>query len=241
MITETANIQVTDAHGQTVSKAFDFTYSEYPLSRFWRMYATSTDLGDGYMNLNQIALRTQPGGELKVETTICHEIRQSGEGGIIDHVAQDQAFCHRPTPAMYGFQSYISIPIVRAGGVFFGTLCAIDPRPMQLNRAEIIHMFKLFAELIARINATLGTVKIGLPSRTALQLVINCWSVIGDNSFIAFAMLLSSISSTSARLFGCVGGGNSGAGTVSACASSAIEPGICAMCSASCPSVIDLA
>lgn len=62
MITETANIQVTDAHGQTVSKAFDFTYSEYPLSRFWRMYATSTDLGDGYMNLNQIALRTQPGG-----------------------------------------------------------------------------------------------------------------------------------------------------------------------------------
>ena len=31
----------------------------------------------------------KPGGELKVETTICHEIRQSGEAVIIDHVAED--------------------------------------------------------------------------------------------------------------------------------------------------------
>jgi GAF domain-containing protein len=64
----------------------------------------------------------KPGGELKVETTICHEIRQSGTPVIIDHVAQDQVFCMHPTPAMYGFQSYISMPIVRADGTFFGTL-----------------------------------------------------------------------------------------------------------------------
>jgi signal transduction histidine kinase len=91
----------------------------------------------------------QPGGELKVETTICHEIRQSGEPVIIDHVAQDQVFCGHPTPAMYGFQSYISIPIVLADGRFFGTLCAIDPKPARLKTPETIDMFKLFAEMIA--------------------------------------------------------------------------------------------
>src|SRR5690606_37857955 len=45
-------------------------------------------------------------------------------------------------------QSYISVPILRPDGEFFGTLCAIDPEPARINRPEIIGMFKLFAELI---------------------------------------------------------------------------------------------
>jgi hypothetical protein len=34
-------------------------------------------------------------------------------------------------------------------GSFFGTLCAIDPRPAKVNTPETIGMFTLFAELIA--------------------------------------------------------------------------------------------
>ena len=90
-----------------------------------------------------------PGGELKLETTICDEIRQSGEGVVIDHVSEDKAFCNHHTPAMYGFQSYISIPILRQDGTFFGTLCAIDPKPHKLKNPQTIEMFKLFAELIS--------------------------------------------------------------------------------------------
>ncbi len=91
----------------------------------------------------------QPGGELKLETTICDEIRNSGQAVIIDHVAQDPVFCSHPTPALYGFQSYVSMPIFLPDGRFFGTLCSIDPRPARVNTPEIIGMFKLFAELIA--------------------------------------------------------------------------------------------
>ena len=98
---------------------------------------------------DDIAFGLKPGGELKVETTICNEIRQSGQEVVIDHVAEDPNFCRHPTPAMYGFQSYISVPIVRSNGAFFGTLCAIDPRPIKLRTPEIIGMFKLFAELIS--------------------------------------------------------------------------------------------
>ncbi|HEY4203979.1 MAG TPA: GAF domain-containing sensor histidine kinase [Xanthobacteraceae bacterium] len=89
-----------------------------------------------------------PGSELQVQTTICHEIRQSGHAVVIDHVSEDKVFADHRTPAMYGFQSYISVPIFKADGSLFGTLCAIDPRPARLSTPETIGMFKLFAELI---------------------------------------------------------------------------------------------
>jgi signal transduction histidine kinase len=99
---------------------------------------------------DEIEFGLKPGGELKLETTLCHEIRLSGnEGIIIDHVAEDVNFRDHHTPAMYGFQSYISIPIKRKDGTFFGTLCAIDPRPAQLNNPQIIGMFNLYVDLIS--------------------------------------------------------------------------------------------
>jgi signal transduction histidine kinase len=91
----------------------------------------------------------KPGGELKVETTICHEIREHREPVIINNVAEDPVYCGHPTPALYGFQSYISMPIVMPDGTFFGTLCAIDPLPRKLATPEIIGSLKLFAQLIA--------------------------------------------------------------------------------------------
>ncbi len=98
---------------------------------------------------DEIAFGLQPGGELQVETTICDEIRDNGQLVVIDHVAEDEVFCNHPTPKRYGFQSYISVPIIRPDGRFFGTLCAIDPRPARLKTPAILGMFKLFADLIA--------------------------------------------------------------------------------------------
>jgi signal transduction histidine kinase len=99
--------------------------------------------------LDNIDFGLKPGGELKVETTICNEIRTLREVVVIDHVAEDEVFRHHHTPAIYGFQSYISMPIIRRDGTLFGTLCAIDPKPAKLNNPEVIGMFKLFAQLIA--------------------------------------------------------------------------------------------
>jgi signal transduction histidine kinase len=99
--------------------------------------------------LDNIEFGLSAGGELKVETTICHEIRQSREPVIIDHVAENEVYRDHHTPRQYGFQSYISMPIFLPGGKFFGTLCSIDPRPALLNKPEIVGMFRLFAELIA--------------------------------------------------------------------------------------------
>lgn len=98
---------------------------------------------------DEIAFGLTPGGELQIATTLCDEIRASGQAIVIDHATEDTSFCKHPTPRMYGFQSYISVPIFRPDGRFFGTLCAIDPKPARLNTPETVGMFKLFADLIA--------------------------------------------------------------------------------------------
>jgi signal transduction histidine kinase len=90
-----------------------------------------------------------PGGELEIKTTICNEIRQSGQPVVIDCVLEDADFKDHHTPAMYGFQSYISVPIILKDGSFFGTLCAIDPNPKIVKTPAIIGMFTLFADLIS--------------------------------------------------------------------------------------------
>ena len=52
---------------------------------------------------DDIAFGMTPGSELKVQTTICDEIRSSGERVVIDHVAKDAQFSGHHTPALYGF------------------------------------------------------------------------------------------------------------------------------------------
>lgn len=99
--------------------------------------------------LDEIGFGLEPGGELSVGTTICDEIRGHGQAVIINHVDASDNFCHHPTPAMYGFQSYISVPIFRKNGDFFGTLCAIDPKPADLQNPRVTGMFRLFTELLA--------------------------------------------------------------------------------------------
>lgn len=96
------------------------------------------------MNFGMVA-----GDELRIETTICNEIRKNGQAVIIDHVDNDEKFRSHPIPPMYGFQSYISIPILKQDGEFFGTLCAIDPQPRELNDSATLEMFKLFADLLS--------------------------------------------------------------------------------------------
>lgn len=106
---------------------------------------------------DDISFGLKPGGELPVETTLCHDIRSSSSAIIIDHVAEDPVYAAHHTPRLYGIQSYASVPIRLKDGSFFGTLCAIDPRPARLKAQNATRMFTLFAELIAfHIDARLG-------------------------------------------------------------------------------------
>ncbi|RZJ50198.1 MAG: GAF domain-containing protein [Flavobacterium sp.] len=89
------------------------------------------------------------GDELQIKTTICNDIRKNVQPVIIDNVSEDPDFFDHHTPRMYKLQSYISMPIIRQDGTFFGTLCAIDPKPNSLKTFKVREMFTLFADLIS--------------------------------------------------------------------------------------------
>lgn len=97
---------------------------------------------------DEINFGLEPGGELKLETTICHEIRQTGEPVVISDVLTDPLYHDHHTPSLYGLRSYISMPIILPDGRFFGTLCAIDPNPRDLGNPDTRAMFEMFAQIV---------------------------------------------------------------------------------------------
>lgn len=91
----------------------------------------------------------QAGGQLEVATTLCSESRAAREPVVIDHASLDPVYRDHHTPRIYNIESYISVPIIRPGGTYFGNLCAIDPRPAVVSDPRIVAMFTAFADLIA--------------------------------------------------------------------------------------------
>lgn len=100
-----------------------------------------------------------PGDELKVQETICNEIRQCGEAIFIDHVIANEQWRAHPVPAQYGFQSYASIPLLLEDGSFYGTLCAIDPQPRSVSDETTVAVLTSCAQEVARLLSE--KVKIG--------------------------------------------------------------------------------
>jgi len=99
--------------------------------------------------LDRIGFGLEPGGQLDIATTLCREVRSSRTAIVIDKASDDAVFCGHPTPKLYGFESYVAAPIIRRDGTFFGTVCALDPKPASLSGSRMLATLQLFAELIA--------------------------------------------------------------------------------------------
>lgn len=104
----------------------------------WTTCAVQDDLGFGLA----------PGDDLELETTLCNEIRQHRQPVVFGHASEHPVYSTHPTTKWYGLESYVAVPILRANGDFFGTLCAIDSRPVDLDKPGLLKSLQLFAELI---------------------------------------------------------------------------------------------
>lgn len=98
---------------------------------------------------DDIAFGLKAGGQLEVATTLCSESRAAREPVVIDHASLDPTYRDHHTPRIYNIESYISVPIIRPSGAYFGNLCAIDPKPAVVSDPRIVAMFTAFADLIA--------------------------------------------------------------------------------------------
>ena len=90
-----------------------------------------------------------PGSELPIDITFCKGVRITGEPVVFDSASASKNYCNHPSPKLYGFDSYASLPLYRSDGEFFGTLCALDPLPATPSNPATFATLKLFAELIS--------------------------------------------------------------------------------------------
>jgi signal transduction histidine kinase len=119
--------------------------------------AIAKDAGESWVICrvkNDIGFKIIPGGRpvasgMVLDTFICQETGKSGGIVVIENVETDPFYQGHPASKMDGFKSYISVPIHRKDGNFFGTLCAIDSKPANINNEQTIGMFKLFADLVS--------------------------------------------------------------------------------------------
>lgn len=100
--------------------------------------------------LDKLGFGLKVGDGLDVATTLCEEVRDTRKAVVIDNVSEDDKYRDHRTPRMYGFQSYISIPVFRPDGDYFGTLCALDPVAANLSNGATITSMTLFSQLITK-------------------------------------------------------------------------------------------
>jgi signal transduction histidine kinase len=98
---------------------------------------------------DNVGFGLKPGGQLELTTTLCFESRAARLPIIVDRFSEDATYRGHHTPAIYGLESYISVPIVLPNGEYFGNLCAIDSHPAKVSEQRIVRMFEVFAQLIA--------------------------------------------------------------------------------------------
>ncbi len=109
---------------------------------------------------DRVAFGLKPGDELEIKKTICNDIRASGHVIAIDDTDADPYWWNHPVPILYGFHSYVSLPIF-VDGDFFGTLCALDDAPREHSLKHSLPELERMAQAIAVLIAP------GLSSETS--------------------------------------------------------------------------
>ena len=98
---------------------------------------------------DEIAFGLAPGGELRVETTICDEIRDSREPVIIDEVATRSGLLRAPDAGDVRFpELHLDADRSRRQDLLRHAL-RHRSQPRESQPQEVVEMFRLFAELIA--------------------------------------------------------------------------------------------
>ncbi|WP_312271504.1 GAF domain-containing sensor histidine kinase [Pseudomonas sp.] len=123
--------------------------SESTLLRFVAITRVTEDSWTTCAVLDLIGFGLKVGDPLDVTTTLCREVHASQDSILINHASADTRYCSHPTPKQYGFESYISVPIFRRDGSFFGTLCALDPEPANLDETKTLAMMSSFTHLLS--------------------------------------------------------------------------------------------
>jgi len=98
--------------------------------------------------LDRAGLQITQGLKLDLAKTFCQDVTRNEEAvWFSDYETHAQ---HRTSsiPPMYGFRSYISVPVTLADGSVYGTLCTLDPEARTVTD-DILHSMYRLAGVVA--------------------------------------------------------------------------------------------
>ncbi len=93
----------------------------------------------------------KPGQDLILETTICRELRP-GQTTSFGKASAHPVFSKHPSPAIYGFESHISVPMILPDGTLFGSLCVLDPKPTAMSEDIVRQVESIAARIASQLN-----------------------------------------------------------------------------------------
>ncbi|WP_122289945.1 GAF domain-containing protein [Pseudomonas savastanoi] len=89
-----------------------------------------------------------PGDAFALEESLCNAMRFDHKALVIPRLSQDPKYRDHPNVSLFGFESYVAIPIFFSNGTLFGSLCAIDSQPALLDDPDVISTLEIIAKLI---------------------------------------------------------------------------------------------
>ncbi|EGH05102.1 MULTISPECIES: GAF domain-containing protein [Pseudomonas] len=89
-----------------------------------------------------------PGDAFALEESLCNAMRFDHKTLVIPRLSQDPKYRDHPNVSLFGFESYVAIPIFFSNGTLFGSLCAIDSQPALLDDPDVISTLEIIAKLI---------------------------------------------------------------------------------------------
>ena len=98
---------------------------------------------------NRIGLDIRVGVALEASGTPCSQSRTLRQPVLFEYASRGDAWRNRRMLVDHALECYISMPIVRRNGKYFGSLCAMDRRPQIVSAPQTLPMFRVFADLIA--------------------------------------------------------------------------------------------
>lgn len=118
--------------------------------RFAAVARVTADRWVACRTVDEISFGLLEGDEIAIQSTFCQTVRDTSRKVIFGDVHTDPVYRDHPIAAKFGIVSYVSVPIFRSNGSFFGTLCAIDTAPRNIKAPRATAMLDMFADLIGR-------------------------------------------------------------------------------------------
>jgi len=109
--------------------------------------------------LDRAGLHIVQGMKLELAKTFCLDVTRNEEAIWFSDYETHAQHCTSLIPPMYGFRSYISVPVALADGSIFGTLCTLDPEARTVTDDILQSMHRLAGVVAGLIDSERSTVQ----------------------------------------------------------------------------------